>query len=321
MKSWFSRAGAALLFLSLLSIPAAAQVSDIYIVPAIADTPGAGSTYWQTSFHLMNPQPHSLIVTLVFLPTGGSVGDLIDLEIPANTTVSSENILADFEAPTAVTGGLIVFVDSEMNPSVADDVLARSVILQTRTFNVTSTGTLGQGIDGAMTGLLDIEFDGLTAIASGVRNTAPADLPGFRTNIGGVNLGDSSVTLNVTVWRPDGSEAGTFPLFLPPQAHLQDLLPVLIDHASVEFFVEDLSPSDTDFVFPYASVVDNRTGDATYLDPKLLATPNGVFLFKSGAVRTSPDRITARAVRPIANELRSLGRARFVPHRADPGVR
>ena len=65
-----SRVGATLLFVSLLSLPAAAQISDVYILPAMANTPGAGNTFWVNDFHIFNPQSYPLKVSLTYIPTG-----------------------------------------------------------------------------------------------------------------------------------------------------------------------------------------------------------------------------------------------------------
>src|SRR5688500_15243063 len=99
--------------LSIIAIPAAAQLSDVYVVPAIADTPGAAGTVWKAAFFLMNPQQDDLVGTLVFGATGGAEGAVFDFDAPANMTVSSDNILAEFDVPQG-SGSLLVFVDEEL---------------------------------------------------------------------------------------------------------------------------------------------------------------------------------------------------------------
>lgn len=297
------------LFFLLVAVPLSAQVSDVYIVPAAADTPGASGTYWMTDFHVMNPQAYPLRATLVFLPTGGALASTFKLDIGANETVWADNIVAEFDDVTATTGSLLLAVLPEDNPSVAaDDYLGLSLVLQTRTFNTSASGTLGQGIPGAITGLLDLELDGLSAIATGVRNfgsSGPA-ASGFRANVGALNLGQSSVTLHVTTFNADGNEVNSSPFILPPEGHWQALLPVTIDHGSIEFWVVDPEPNVDDFVFPYVSIVDNRTGDATYIEPKLLASPSYVAPFKTGR-RTASTPIRTEQVRRVIESARYLG--------------
>lgn len=307
-KSRVARALALTLF--LLPAAAMAQVSDIYIIPAISDQPGALGTRWVTSFQVFNPQPYELVVTLTFVPQGGGEATTGGIELPANSTAAWDNLLADgFELPERA-GSLIVSVDPENNAGVQDDIAARAVVVQSRTFNNSSNGTYGQGIDGAMTGLLDVELDnGLTAIATGVQNGANT---GFRTNVGALNLGRSSVTMMVVGYDVDGNEVGRAPFILPPTGHAQDRLPVNGSDLTIEFWVEDPLPDASDFVFPYASVVDDRSGDATYLDPKLLALPGALF---KGAQASSANRtitpISHEAIRPILRGAHRL--ARFGP--------
>lgn len=292
------------LFLLLAAAPLSAQISDVYIVPAAIDGPGALETYWMTEFHVMNPQSYPLRVTLVFLPTAPAVGSAFKFDIEANETIWADNIVAEFDDPTATTGSLLLAVLPEDNLGIeADDYLGLSVVLQTRTFNTSSSGTLGQGIPGAITGLLDIDLDGLSAIATGIRNLGSA---GFRANVGALNLGRSDVTLQVVTFNADGVEVGSSPFLLAPQGHFQQLLPVSVDHGSIEFWVEDPEPNVDDFVFPYVSIVDNRTGDATYIEPKLLAAPSYIAPFKTGR-RSASTPIRTDQVRRVIESARYLG--------------
>ncbi|MFN2240243.1 MAG: hypothetical protein ABR524_12715 [Thermoanaerobaculia bacterium] len=294
------------LFFLLVAVPLSAQVSDVYIVPAAADTPGGAGTYWMTDFHVMNPQAYSLRGTLVFLPTGGPVGSAFKFDIGANETIGVDNIVAEFDT-TATTGSILVAVLPEDNPGLdPEDYFGLSLVLQTRTFNTGPSGTLGQGIPGAITGLLDIELDGISALATGIRNFGTPGVSGFRTNIGALNLGQSSVTLQVTTFNADGDEVNSSPFILPPEGHWQGQLPVTIDHGTVEFWVVDPAPNVDDFVFPYVSIVDNRTGDATYIEPQLFAEPSDVAPFKTGG-RTPTTPIRVDQVRRVIESARYLG--------------
>ena len=82
---------------------------------------------------------------------------------------------------------------------------------------------------------------------------------------------------------------------------------------------ETLPASFEEFVFPYASVVDNRTGDATYLDPKLLATPcsGGLFPFSAGRISSTMPRLTVRSARRMFSAAGAIERATLV--RAETG--
>ena len=157
-----------------------------------------------------------------------------------------------------------------------------------------------------MTGLLDYELDQISALATGVRNFGSPGVGGYRTNIGALNTGRASITLEIVVFDDEGNDLATIPLIVPPQGHVQDALPVQVNHGTIEFFVEDPLNDVEGFVFPYASVVDNRTGDAVYLDPKLLALPGS--LFKRALLRSPTDGMPIDAIRPILASANHRGR-------------
>lgn len=275
-----SRYIASLILAVSVCIPAGAQVNDTHIIPVIGLTAGDAGTTWTSSVYVFNPQPYTLNISITFLRTHGEIGDEVLLELPANATAVTDNVLGNwFE--TDGSGSLLFATFVEDNPGVEDSVVARSFLVRSRTFNTGgSGGTFGQGIPSTWIGLLD---DGISSIAEGVRNMGTPGLSGYRTNIGAVNLGDESIRLLVVVYDEDGFVvANSFddPLefVVHPYSHEQQRLPVAGQNLTLEFFLDD--PSGTSVVFPYVSVVDNRSGDATYLEPKLLAL--GDVLYKGG---------------------------------------
>lgn len=315
-----SRVGATLLFLLLLSLPAAAQISDVYVLPAMGNTPGAGGTFWVNDFHIMNPQGYPLKVRLTYIPTGSGAAKSFLLTINANETQWTENILEEFASennPLEMenkTGSLLVWVDPADNPTVEDDPAALGVVVASRSFNEQSTGTVGQGVPGVMTGLADYDLDSISAIATGVDNWGAVGVNGFRTNVGGVNLSDVSTTLWVSVISDAGTEASRRGFTINPGTHYQEQLPATIEHGTLEFWVQfpsDYTPTFADLVIPYASVVDNRTGDPTYLNPTLLAVPSTLW-GKQGAARPTPARVSAETIRGLVARSENLGEARSI---------
>jgi hypothetical protein len=284
-------------FVFLLALPLSAQVNDTYVLPIVGNTTGAGNTRWITEFHLFNPQVHDLTVTLIFLPTHGAQAEQVEFDVDSNATAFSENILLDvFDAEG--TGSLLVTVLPEENRHVPNEVLSRAILVNSRSYHRASIGTYGQHAPGVWTGLQDFNTDGVTAIASGIRNLGTVGATGYRTNIGAVNLGRYSATMYVNVYDDAGRTLRSqLPLELPPQGHIQDRLPTTVDHGSVEFFVDD--PFRDAVVFAYASVVDNRTNDAVYIEPVLLASP-GFLYGKKAAPAEVGKKIDSSMARRIA---------------------
>lgn len=297
----------AALAVCLTAVPTLAQVNDTYVIPVIASVPGDRGTIWSTELNLFNPQSYPLAVRMIYLPTltGLSTEIIVDIEANSNGWVSS--VLPElFE--TNGTGSLLVATFPEDNPGVPDDVLSRSFLLNTKTFNNAPTGTFGQYVPGVWAGLLDFEFDGISSIAHGIRNS---DSAGFRANIGAANLGNTTAILYVTVYNAAGElVADRLPFTVPFYGHLQQRLPVAVDRGTVEFFLDD--PSLDAVVFPYVSVVDNRSGDAVFMSPVLLADPS--ILFKSDVDKRELGRkIDLDAARKVSAQARKLGRVRLVP--------
>ena len=100
----------------------------------------------------------------------------------------------------------------------------------------------------------------------------------FRTNLGVANPTPDSVRVNVSLRDAGGSEIKTRTLNVPPFGFLQrnDILGVDAEDA---FAVVSSSTPGASY-FPYASVVDNRTGDPMMVEP---IDPNDQFLVAAAA--------------------------------------
>lgn len=291
---WLSFRGAFLLLLVFtISAPLLAQVNDTYVIPVVGNTSGANNTRWKTEFNLFNPQAHPLKVSLVYMVTGGEFvsGNLKEIlvTIDPNMTGWSEEVVGELFDKTG-TGSILAATFAEDNPGIPNEVLDRSFLVNSKTYNTASSGTFGQGIPGTWVGLLDTDTDGITAIAHGVTNKGVGN-EGFRANFGAVNLGPGTARMLLTVYDDEGRlVANKLPFDLPPYGHMQDRLPVVVEHGSVEFFVDDPFASDPEkytVVFPYVSIVDNRSGDGVYIQPPLLASPS--ILYKKGATAATTE--------------------------------
>jgi hypothetical protein len=301
-------------FLCLAALPLAAQVNDTYLIPVSVNAPGAFSTRWMTQFSLMNPQlDYDLVISVTWIPTGGATGFEELVEVPANSVAYSDNILDDLFGVRSGSGALLVATFPEDNPGVPDEVISRAFLVTSNTFNNSPSGTYGQTVPGVWAGLMDYETDGISAIAHGVRHVSSL---GWRTNVGAVNLGRCSVDLHLNVYDADGNTVATrLWAKLPPLAHHQEPLPIEVDRASVEFFVDDpCANSSTNFavVFPYVSTIDQLSGDPTYQSPTLLANASALFS-KKGLTRIDTTALGKKIDSTYARDIRAkatrLGKA------------
>lgn len=288
-------------FLSFLATAAVAQVNDTYVIPAAGNTPGARGTNWQTELSLFNPQTYDLTISVTLVPTGGGQGLEKLITVPPNAVAHYYNLL-DTVFSYHGGGALLLATFPEDNPKVPNDALSRSFLATSQTYNNTSSGTYGQTIPATWVGMQDFKAEGVSAVAHGISNS---NLKAWRTNVGAVNLGRSSVVMRVNVYDFDGNTIiKDAPFTVPPLGHIQDRLPVEVDRGSIEFFVDD--PSGNAVVFPYVSTIDQLSGDPRYQQPVLLASAKYLFGKTAAATMTPGKKITiddARAVRENAVHL------------------
>jgi hypothetical protein len=306
----------ALLF-CFASVSAFAQITDTYVVTASANAPGENGTRWLTQLSLFNPHlDYTLNVSVTLIRTGGAPGIEKLIELPPNATYITDDAMSDV-FNSAGTGSLLLATFPEDNPGVEDSIIARSFLVTSNTYNDASNGTYGQTIPGVWAGLLDFDSDNISAVAHGIDNSTSL---GFRTNVGVVNLGRCSVTLYVSVYRPNGSTLlKEAPFNVPPLAHFQERLPVTVEGGSVEFFVDDPCAADDNLyavVFPYTSTIDNKSGDPRYQTPSLLASPGLIYGKKGVTTNADPTRVGKKIDVGYARQVRAkaerLGTAHLV---------
>lgn len=295
--------------IGLTSLPAMAQLNDTYVIAASGNQGGAFGSRWMTRFSIFNPHlDDSLVVSISFLPTGGAPGPEKLVELPPNSLAYSDSLLEDLYGIEG-SGALLVATFPEDNPTLPDDVLSRSFIVTSDTYNNTGNGTYGQTIPGVWSGLLDYDSDSISSVAPIIRNS------GFwRTNVGAVNLGSCAVNVLVNVYDGDGNTVlSQAQMPVAPYGHNQLPLPVEIDVASVEFFVDDPCANDSSryaVVFPYASSIDRRTGDPTYQTPTLLAEP-GILFAKGQKIDPTSlgKKIDVNYARTVRSHAQRMGKA------------
>jgi hypothetical protein len=167
--------------------------------------------------------------------------------------------------------------------------------------------------------MMDFPTEQLSAVAVGINSYGSIGVNGFRTNVGALNLGRFEVRVLINVYDEEGRlVAGDLAFDVPPLAHFQDRLPVNVTRGTIEFFVFDPGANDPEnfaVVFPYASIVDNRSGDGTYVNPVLLASPG--YLYGKQAKGISTTEIGKKVDKEIAKRARDhaehLGNVRLVP--------
>ncbi len=223
-----------------------------FVVPAVARIDGVGDTAWVSDVTLANPHATPVEIELTYLARDRDniQAPTFDLVVGPGQSMNLEDVVQGTFG-TSGSGALLVQAQ-------------RPVVVVSRTFNDTPEGTFGQSIAG---------FDERDAIHEGqighLLMLEESEL--FRTNFGLVNLGVDQVTVEVLFVDPSGSDLGTLSYTLPPRGVtqsnqvLRELTELEISGFSAE--VRVVTPEGR--VMAYGSVVDNSSGDPTFIDTRL----------------------------------------------------
>jgi len=216
-------------------------------ISVVARLNGANNTVWRSDVELHNPGESRARYTLRFR-SDEKTGSL-----DAGRSIRYADILGSlFGLDSGAKGRLKITVSS-------GEILATS-----RTYNETEEGTFGQFIpaipDWAATRRGDILYS-----AQIVENED------FRSNIGFANATDAGIDLEIRLYNRDGSSAGSTTKRLPINVTKQWTISELFDVEDFIGWLEVEIPQGTGMhknepaVLGYLSLVDNTTGDPTYI--------------------------------------------------------
>lgn len=219
-------------------------------LPGIADF-ATGLATWRSDVRLFNPDAASWEAKLTFRPQGGGT------PIEKSVTIAPGGVetLDDVLRTTFGVGG----VGGSLHVDVPDGA---RVVATARTYNRTASGTYGQFIPG------------VRGEATTRRNESPLQLihaeesPGFRTNVGLVEVGGSAVVVELTAHPPAGEAPRSIRVPLEPYGFIQQvqLLKTLGFENAYNVRVSVAVVEGDGAVAAYASVIDNRTQDPTYVE-------------------------------------------------------
>jgi hypothetical protein len=280
----------ATLFLLCMTFAASAayanHYSDTYVIPVAGHTVGTNGMTWMSDVSIRNISAESLTVEMIVVETGDNnfdnifplVTDTINgsVTINANSSMNLRDILAGYRGQTGTLGALILGGN-------------RPFAVTSRAYS--TNRPLGQTVPPAR--------DFLDNSLEQADNTGFAYIPGIvnnastRTNFGFVAGAGGSTTVptvvDVSVRNATGGVVGTRSFVIQPgnfahhQVNIRSFAATSFDIGSIDVRVTQGEGS----VVPYASLIDNNTGEATYIMgvlPDTTPSGNSVFLpnvFKS----------------------------------------
>jgi len=233
------------------------------LIPAAAHVQGAHGTVWRTDAVLHNPTGREAVAELFLLEEGrdnrSAPGKVVT--VPPRSSLALDDLVGGALARPGAVGAVLVAAD-------------RALLATSRTYNDAPSGTYGQFIPGLGSGALQ-------AGGTPVRLLQLTRNAGYRTNVGLVNLADTSRGFDLTFHGADGAVVGSRSVTVPAEGFLQLEDPVGTDLPDGWATVTPSSGSGS--YFAYASVVDNRTGDPVFVTPALEEAAPGSSVFVAGS--------------------------------------
>jgi hypothetical protein len=232
-------------------LPLAASATTL-VVPASGTGPGINDSHWQTELTLHNTSASLIAVTLTFHDSTGAAGTASVTVAPRATVTIADVVGTRFGRQNA-TGAIEVSFDS---------IFARKLTVSSRTFNKSAAGEFGQDIP---------SVDQTNAAAAGdiVVLSGPSSTAGARFNFGLYAVDAATVRWDLV--RADGTLASSKEIAYAAGSQAQ------YNNGVAALFNVDSQDNDTvhavvtkGHALPYGSVVNNASGDPTYV-PGVLA--------------------------------------------------
>ncbi|NWG00199.1 MAG: hypothetical protein HXY19_04590 [Thermoanaerobaculaceae bacterium] len=228
---------------------ATGPIWNAYMIPGAAHLPGALGTFWRTDLSIVNPYTYkSITVTVAFLEElrDNSSQPRVTVSIPAKGQVLLEDVVLTKFGKTA-KGALWLWT--------SDD----SYFFTTARTYTGGAASYGQNINGQAW----VNPGTGKAVITGVRSAGQ-----YRANVGAVNWSNRAVSIRFDAYDAAGVLVGSRTFNLPPYGTEQvSLLSFASQFASGYLRLTGLSANDSEWI-AYASVVDNATGDAVFLEER-----------------------------------------------------
>jgi len=228
------------------------------MVPAGAHTNGLSNTFWLTDLQLYNPGSEEVSAELGFLPpeTDNSGVEVQEVSIQPGHSTELSDVVGDFLGESG--SGAIRIVHSA------------PLLVTSRTYNTSESGTFGQFVPGSSS------VDQTLQPGDSVSLIGLAGNSDFRTNIGCANTSGNAASFNIKLFNASGTLLWDENRDLLPWGWLQiDKVFQKLGLSNITAGSALISNTGTEApILPYASIIDNNTGDPTYISDTLPAQVN-----------------------------------------------
>ncbi len=294
--------GIAALIMVVAEVPAEAQLAADWMVPAAAHSRGSKDTFWRTDLSLHNPHEYDLPVVVQVLPS-----DTVNFEVPTLTftiypweTVNLWDVLGPDVFDVEGAGAILAYTDPSLRCDPIEDC---HFLVTSRTYTPQQggDGEYGLTVPGAA---LSAATDWATfGYAAGVLN----DGDFFRCNAGVASWTPDWTRVRLDIQDADGQIVTSEVFDVPPYGHVQRRLLTSGYGGALVFYLES-GPGDA-LVFPYATVINQHTGDSSYLFASSSVVGASVAkTFKPLGGRHGAPEVSTRLVVPVRGSKRSDNR-------------
>lgn len=256
------------------ALPAAAQLSADWMIPAAAHNPGSRGTFWVTDLSLHNPHEYDLPVVVQVLPseTDNNEVPTLNLTLSPWQTVNLWDVLGPDVFDLDGTAAILAYADPAW---VCDPIETCHFLVTSRTYTPDAGGAGEFGLTVAGAGVERATDWESLAYAAGILN----DGRYFRCNVGVASWTAGWTTVRLDTQDADGNIVASERFDVPPFGHVQRRLAASIEGGSLVFYLQ--SGPDNALIFPYATVINQATGDPSYFFAE--ASSVGVSLAKKSA--------------------------------------
>jgi len=240
--------------------------ADSLIIPAVGHLAGLNSQ-WRSDIRIYNASPQTLQYLLNFTPQGSTDVKQTTITTASGDTTALDDIIHNWygvgEVGDSSTGVLEVRPMTTDGNTTPPQGSAFTTVVSSRTFDLTSDGTVGQFIP-------PVKYTNFIGSGSRLSMQQLAQSAAYRTNFGLVEASGSPVSLVLSMFDSAGTKLFDLPVNLAggEQKLLNGLLAqqgVSVDDGRMEVKVA----SGDGKVTAYASVIDNAS-----LDPQLVPGQN-----------------------------------------------
>ncbi len=226
--------------------------TDAVVIPAVAGTPGSHGTYWSSAVSVTNLATTDRQIEVTYTPRGVNGLTSYSSEsvlVPASSQMAWSDIVTELFSTTGA--GALEFRGQQL-----------AVASRTSTPGVDS-GSYGQGIPPVQPGQILSSAGTATATMGGVEEGAV-----FRTNLGLCEISGEGATVRISIMDSSMTELGHRDYGLRPYENLQ-INQVAVAVAGTGALSNGIAKvtvlSGNGRVAAYLSVVDNATGDPTFI--------------------------------------------------------